>query len=117
MLDQTLDRLDNLIEMRNTTIDQLDMTALEILNITGPSGWSESVFAELQEMDPTLKELKDLSGMRQPRLYGDIMVLPIDGFGMGVPHSGSTNDGTIPEAALVQHHFHGSWRETNSIEA
>lgn len=116
MLDQMLDRLDDLVALKSTTIDQLEMTALEIMNTTAPAGWSECVFAELQQIDPSLKEPKDLSGLREPRLFGDILVLPIDGFGMGVPHSGSTHDGTIPEVALVQHHFHGSWRTTDGIE-
>lgn len=116
MLDQMLDRLEDLVAFKNTTIDQLEMTALEIMNTTAPAGWSECVFAELQMIDPSLKEPKDLSGMKEPRLYGDIMVLPIDGFGMGVWHSGATHDGTIPEQALVRHHFHGSWRKTDGIE-
>lgn len=116
MLDQMLDRLDDLVKKKGTTIDQLEMTALEIMNTTAPAGWSEVVFAELKRIDPSLNQTKDLSGMREPRLYGDILVLPIDGFGMGVQHSGSTHDGTIPEVALVQHHFHGSWRSTDGIE-
>jgi alpha 1,6-mannosyltransferase len=42
-----------------------------------------------------------------------MLVLTIDGFGMGQPHSNSTNDGSIPAAALVKHLFKGSWRGNN----
>lgn len=45
-----------------------------------------------------------------PRLYGDVVILPVDAFGMGQMHSNSTHDGAIPDAALLRHRFRGSWR-------
>lgn len=116
MVENVVTRLEDLCALKNTTIDELEMTAIEIMNSTATALWSETIFHELQLIDPSLKEPLDLSGMKESRLYGDIMVLPIDGIGSGVPHSGSTHDGTIPEIAIVQHHFHGSWRNTDGIE-
>ena len=29
----------------------------------------------------------NITGMTEPRLFGDVLVLPIDGFGAGQPHS------------------------------
>lgn len=85
-------------------------TSLEVMTSTGPAAWTDAVFAQLQEYDPSLKDTKDLSFMTEPRLYNDILVLTIDGFGMGQPHSHSTNDGSTPELALMKHKFRGSWR-------
>lgn len=116
MVENVVNRLEDLCALKNTTIDQLEMTAIEIMNSTATALWSETIFHELQLIDPSLKEPLDLSGMQEPRLYGDIMVLPINGIGFGVEHSGSTHDGTIPEIAIVQHHFHGSWRDGDGIE-
>lgn len=116
MLNQMLDRLEELCVAKNTTIDQLELTPLEIMNATAPAGWSECVFRELQKTDPSLKAPKDLSGMKEARLYGDIMVLSINGFGMGVRHSGSMWNGTVPPESLVRHHFHSSWRNQDGIE-
>jgi len=85
-------------------------TSFEVMNTTGPAAWTDAVWAYLQETDDTLTTLRNLSYMDSPRLYGDALVLPIDGFGMGQPHSASTNDGSIPDGALIKHIFGGSWR-------
>jgi alpha 1,6-mannosyltransferase len=80
------------------------------MNSTGPAAWTDVVFEVLQEHNRNLNTSKDLSFMTEPRLYGDVLVLTIDGFGTGQPHSNSTNNGSIPEAALMKHLFRGSWR-------
>lgn len=91
-------------------LEEVDPTSFEVMSSTGPAAWTDAVFAALREHDPTLETTQDLSFMRKPTLFGDILVLPVDGFGMGQPHSHSTNDGSVPEDALVRHLFRGSWR-------
>ena len=86
-------------------------TSFEVMTSTGPAAWTDVVFEQLQEYENSLNGTEDLSFMAQPKLYEDILVLTVDGFGMGQPHYHSTNDGTIPEAALVKHNFRGSWRD------
>ncbi len=52
--------------------------------------------------------------MTEPRLFGDVLILPITSFGAGLPHS---NAGNIDdEAALVQHLFAGSWKGDHPLE-
>lgn len=92
-------------------------TSFEVMNATGPAAWTDVLFAQLQAAEPRLAALRDLSGRRGPRVYGDILVLDIDGFGVGQAHSGSTNDGTFPEGALVKHRFWGSWRASPGAQA
>ncbi|KAL7903735.1 glycosyltransferase family 32 protein [Trichoderma velutinum] len=111
MVAHILQSLEALSHAYKLPIDQIHPTNFEILNSTGPAAWTDVVFEILQEHDPSLNSTKDLSFMTEPRLYGDILVLPIDAFGMGQAHSNSTNDGTIPTSALLRHQFHGSWRE------
>ncbi|EHA52708.1 hypothetical protein MCOR27_002513 [Pyricularia oryzae] len=82
----------------------------EVLNSTGPAAWTDVVWEYLQTTDDSLTDLRNLSSLGPPRLFRDALVLPIDGFGMGQRHSGSTNDGSVPEGALVRHLFGGSWR-------
>lgn len=110
MVDRVLQSLDELSEKYDLPLDQLQPTSFEVMNSTGPAAWTEVLFAQLQEHDPTLNTTKDLSFMTGPKLYGDILVLNIDGFGMGQSHSHSTHDGSIPELALMKHLFQGSWR-------
>ncbi|KAI1075153.1 glycosyltransferase family 32 protein [Whalleya microplaca] len=110
MANRALGSLKKLERSYNTTIEELKPTSLEVVNSTGPAAWTDVVFSYLQQADPSLVSTRDLSGLTQPKLYGDILILPIDGFGMGMWHSHSTNDGTIPDIALVKHNFRGSWR-------
>lgn len=115
MIDNVIQRLADLCELKNTTIDKLEMTEMEIMNSTATALWSETIFHELQLIAPgNLTNLADLSGLKQPTLIGDILVLPVDGIGSGVGHSGASVE--IPEMALVRHHFSGSWRTTDGIQ-
>lgn len=115
MIDSVVQRLADLCKLKGTTIDKLTMTQTEIMNTTATALWSEVIFQELQLIDPeNLRAISDLSGLTEPRLYGDILVLPIDGIGSGVRHSNASVD--IPETAIVRHHFSGSWRHTDGIE-
>lgn len=112
MIQRAVTSLDALSATYNTTLAKLAPTSLEVMNSTGPAAWTDVVWEYLRRAAPEkLKTLRDLSGMTAPRLYGDILVLPIDGFGMGQPHSKSTNDGSIPAAAYLRHNFRGSWRD------
>lgn len=111
MVTRVLESLDKLVEEHGVPFTELKkLSSFEVMNSTGPAAWTDVVFAQLQEYDNTLTDYQNLSYMAEPTLYGDILVLPIDGFGMGQPHSGSTKDGTIPPDALVRHLFNGAWR-------
>lgn len=107
-----IDILESLATEHGTTLDSLELSDFEVVTSSGPSSWTDVVFDQLKEIDPRLEDVTDLSGMKDtgPRLYGDVLILPIDGFGMGQAHSDSTNDDTIPQTALLRHKFRGSWK-------
>ncbi|KAF4946806.1 hypothetical protein FSARC_14116 [Fusarium sarcochroum] len=110
MTSRVIKSMEDLSRKHNVSIEQLKPSSFEVMNSTGPAAWTDVVFEQLQEYDPALNSTKDLSFMTEPKLYGDTLVLTIDGFGMGQVHSHSTHDGSIPEAALMKHRFRGSWR-------
>ncbi|CAH0019724.1 unnamed protein product [Clonostachys rhizophaga] len=114
VFDKMVNRIINsarlLAEEHKVPLNQVKPESIEVMNSTGPAAWTDVVFEQLQELEPWIKQLTDLSYMKEPTLYGDMLVLPIDGFGMGQPHSDSTNDGSIPPDALARHLFKGTWR-------
>ncbi|KAK8125785.1 Initiation-specific alpha-1-6-mannosyltransferase [Apiospora kogelbergensis] len=110
MVERAITSLKATASEHSTTVAALQATSFETMNSTGPAAFTDVVFEMIQLADPSVQSLRDLSGMAEPRLYGDILVLPIDGFGMGQPHSHSTNDGSVPPGAMLRHNFRGSWR-------
>lgn len=110
MINRATQSLEQLSEYYETGIESMEPSSFEVMNSTGPAAWTDVVVEQLQLIDPSVTDSRDLSFMTGPKLYGDILVLPIAGFGWGQVHSGSTNDGTFPEEALLKHEFKGSWR-------
>ncbi|KAK7920810.1 hypothetical protein PG985_008832 [Apiospora marii] len=110
MVDRAVQSLHELAGLHNTTLARLQPTNFETVNSTGPAAWTDVVFEHLQRVDPQITNLMNMSALEEPRLVGDVLILPIDGFGMGQAHSGATNDGSIPDGAMLKHLFRGSWR-------
>ncbi|KAK9415783.1 hypothetical protein SUNI508_10083 [Seiridium unicorne] len=112
MIDRCIQRLGELSEKHgagNSDRSLLNSNDDDVLKATGPVAWTEIIFQDIQRQTPEIQSLQDLSRMEEPRLYGDILVLPINGFGSGQPHSGSARWFT-PKEALVTHHAKSSWR-------
>ena len=53
---------------------------------------------------------KDITKLTQPKLIGDVLILPVSAFGSGQDHSGSKPLGN--EDQLMAHHFRGfqNWK-------
>lgn len=111
MVAHVVQSVKKLSEKYHVALGELKPTSLEVMEATAPAAWTDVLFKELQEYEPSLSSTRNFSYMTEPRLYGDVLVYPIDAFGMGQAHSGSTNDGSIPKIALARHLFRGSWRE------
>ena len=84
----------------------------EVLNSTGPAAFTDVVFDYLRDTNPgVITNLRNFSYITEPALYGDVLILPIDGFGVGQPHSNSSpNQPPFPDSAFVKHNFHGGWK-------
>lgn len=74
---------------------------LDISYITGSAVWTKVLFDYLQSINSDLTDIMSFSYLERPTLCGDVLILPVDGFGMGQNRSGSTNDGRIPANALA----------------
>ncbi|KAK2028149.1 hypothetical protein LX32DRAFT_498704, partial [Colletotrichum zoysiae] len=86
----------------------LSFTDNDILRISGPAGWTEELFEYMSIVTATEVTWRNLTGLTDPVLFGDVLVLPIDGFTTGVPHSGASLENG--NATMVRHLFSGSWK-------
>ncbi|KAL9608121.1 MAG: hypothetical protein Q9167_007028 [Letrouitia subvulpina] len=100
--------LHQLAEEKNSTLKDLVPFNDDVLKTTGPAKWSEVVYEYLTRTTRTEISWKNFTGMEQPVIVADVMVVPINAFAVGISHSGSSESNT--EDTLARHHFQGSWR-------
>ena len=112
-VDTIKDRLYALAEKQNCTLSELEPSDDDILETTGPASWTTIVLEALSRSAGRPISFPDVSGLKEPTLFGDILVLTIDGFAGNVPHSGA---GTHPEWSLIRHGFAGTWRGSGDRE-
>lgn len=96
-----------LAERQQSSIAELEPTDYDVFNTTGPAIWSRVVFESLSAAAGRPVGPEDVSGLQEPMMFGDILVMPIDAFATNVPHSGA---GEHPDQALIRHGFKGSWK-------
>jgi len=85
------------------------ITEDDVLFMTGPGVVSQ--MAELQAREELGKGFgfrNHASDLKEPKLFGSTLVLPITYFSPGVWHSNSK--GYDDPHACVKHHYHGSWK-------
>lgn len=104
-------------EKQNTTIAGISLEDDEVLKVSGPVTWTKAVMQTISEATGSIVDYRNFTGMNEAQLFGDILVLPIDGFGSGQSHSNSMSDGDGDDV-YVRHTFRGSWRhgDTYSTE-
>lgn len=78
----------------------------DVLAITGPQGWSEVVYEGLSGAVGREINYTHMQGLKEPVLYGDILVLPIEAFGAAFG-----TDPTAVDRALVRHTQAHEWRK------
>lgn len=87
----------------------------DIMDWTGPGLWTDSVFdyfnSPLQEFGPT--DWQNFTGMTEPGLFSDVLVLPITSFSPGVDTMGAKSESD--PLAFVKHHFAGSWKNDKKV--
>jgi len=77
---------------------------------TGPAVFTDAIFGYVNETFGV--NWRAFSNLKEPKVVGDIMVLPITGFSPGVGHSGDR--GIWDKEARLQHLFYGSWKSKKS---
>ena len=108
VVEDVVHALQALATRHNTTISELKPEDDEVVEVSGPVIWTRTVMQSMSEMTGTHIDYRNMTGMKEARLLGDVLVLPIDGFGTGQPHSNSGKDGVAN--AYTRHMWKGSWK-------
>ncbi|KAK1975201.1 hypothetical protein LZ30DRAFT_606191, partial [Colletotrichum cereale] len=75
----------------------------DVLRVSSPAGWTEEIYEYLSEVTATEFTWKNLTGLENPTLFGDVLVLPVNGLATGVGHSGSSVSNV--DGTMVKHFF------------
>ena len=115
VIERVLSRLQMLAEKQNSTISTLQPSYMDVIDTTGPGVFTECIYQDLSIITGTNVSSSNLTGLTEPRLIGDVLILPVTSFAPGLPHSNAK--GVEDESALVQHLFAGSWKHDRVAEA
>ncbi|KAI1377922.1 glycosyltransferase family 32 protein [Hypoxylon crocopeplum] len=86
------------------------VTFEDVMMTTGPFAFTRALMDYFTETTGTKHTGDELDRLREPRLIGDVLVLPIDSFGwLPQNHYLEVGDPSV----LVEHIFMGSWRESH----
>lgn len=112
MVDRALRGLGAAADALGADIAHAVLADKAVLNATGPVAWSENLLDVLRERDPRVAGFRDFAGLREPRVFGDIVVMPIDSFRGDWADDWGTwiNYWRKGRRALVRHYFKGTWR-------
>ena len=91
-----------------SSLSQLKLDKLDVLEATGPGMISDVVLEVIQDQLPDQNiTWETFHDQREGKLFGDVLILPINAFAGNQKHShaGNPNYGE----KLVQHHFGRSW--------
>lgn len=90
------------------SLGQLKLDKLDVLEATGPGMISDVVLQVIQDQLPDQKiSWATFHDQKEGRLFGDVLILPINGFAGSQKHSHAGNP--LYGELLVQHHFGRSW--------
>lgn len=107
-------RLRDLAHKQETTVSGIKTSFHDVLDTTGPALFTKAIFEGLSYTTGTNFTAQNLTGLTEPRLVGDVLILPITAFGSGQAHSNSGSPDS--DSALVQHLFRGSWKGNHRME-
>lgn len=106
-----MDALREIAEREGVAIGDILYTDKEVLDVSGPHGWSEAVLWYLEGVDLSIKGLGDFFGTESLRYVGDAVVLPVESFRAGYLCGwGLMWRLDSMRRCLVRHWVTGAWR-------
>ncbi|KAH8779800.1 family 32 glycosyltransferase [Diaporthe sp. PMI_573] len=108
MIQRAIAGLRDLSAAQGVGIDHLSPSNGQVWNATGPPAWTEVIFETIKEAAPEIKTYHDLSRLAEPKVFGDILLLPLDAF-MTLSAEMRVLE-RAGEHQLVHHDFAGAWK-------
>lgn len=112
-IEYIMDALEDSAEAANTTISGLTMkTISDVVTVTGPQAMTRAILRSVSDELGERVEGGNVSGLHEPVLLNDVLVLPNAAFG-AMQAGWPTDQGPY----LVEHHYAGSWKNDHGGES
>jgi alpha 1,6-mannosyltransferase len=103
---RVMSNLEYVARRKRVLLRELKLDKMEVLEATGPGMITDAVMQVLKDQVENVR-WETFHRMTKPKIFGDVLVLPVRAFAGGQKHSHSSDKAYGP--ALVQHHFGRSW--------
>ncbi|KAL9131801.1 MAG: hypothetical protein Q9217_000328 [Psora testacea] len=102
--------LHKMVKEQDTPLSEISFSVQDVLATTGPAALTTAFFDYASNLTSTNVTYKNFTKITEPRLVGEVVILPIHAFGAGhqVEWAGFQQD---QRKVLVHHYFKGSWKE------
>lgn len=86
----------------------LEMLPIDVVDVTGPKIMTIAILESLGQLTHTTVDDRNFSGIKHPKLIGDVLIMPGVAFAATQNHN-PTDQGPV----LVTHHYEGSWKQAD----
>lgn len=114
LIEEILRVIEEKVRENGVSIAELEFDMIgDVVDLTGPMRLTQSIYKSLSTMlNETIGE-QNVSFVIQPKMIGDVLVMPGHAFAAGSNKYGENF--TVP-APLVTHHFAGTWKNDHGGE-
>ena len=107
---RVLDNLRQIAKAQSTSLDKIEYTVRQVLELTGPTALTTAFFDYASNVTQSLVTYKNFTKITEPKLVGEVVILPIYAFGAAhqVEWAGLEQDDS---KVLVHHYFKGKWKQ------
>ena len=107
VIDDIIEDIRSLLTTKNIPLASLSYENIEVVDLTGPRRLTKSIVKSLGI------DKKNITGIYEPKLVGDVLVLPGFAFALSANHYAASD---VLGPTLIMHHYAGSWKNPSGGE-
>jgi alpha 1,6-mannosyltransferase len=116
VIEDILDALHEKMRENNVSVENITLAMIgDVVDFSGPRRLTRGIFKSLQQTLNRTVEQTEVSEILQPKLLGDVLVMPGRSFGASSNHYTDEEIAQLPPP-LVTHHYAGSWKNAHGGE-
>ncbi|RVD88812.1 uncharacterized protein DFL_002985 [Arthrobotrys flagrans] len=94
--------------LESKSIGDVKYNDTQVLDTTGPFRWTQTILEYVNDVVGRKVGHEEFAGIKEGKVFGDVLFLPVNRWSPGVGHSGAGDD----ETSFMVHHFKSTWRES-----